>query len=129
MKRPLSAALVLAALALAGLSEPVDAAPDKTLGMALMSAVVNLDGTLIRGSGVVSVDHPSVAFYRVWFDRPINNCTGVAGPGNIPSYVYDGGQAAVNFTDAFPNSVVVKTRNSSGAVADWPFHLIVFCTN
>jgi hypothetical protein len=50
-------------------------AADQTLGMALMSAFVNEDGTLARGAGAVSSQRTAEGSYEVDLDRDIHNCT------------------------------------------------------
>ena len=56
-------------------SAPVaPAAADKTLGMALMSAVVNQTGSLVRGSGAVSAEQFGLGSYDVRFERSVTDC-------------------------------------------------------
>ena len=51
-------------------------AADKTLGMALMGAVINLDGTIANGSGVTSSQRFAAGGYQVFFERNVaDNCT------------------------------------------------------
>ncbi len=67
------------AFALAGGIAAVRAAPDKTLGLAIMSASVNEAGTLISGAGVIgSVQHLEVGRYQLTFNSGLIGCTVVA---------------------------------------------------
>jgi hypothetical protein len=113
------------------LASPASAAPDNTLGMALMSAVVNANGTLDRGSGVASSLRLGAAgsgTYEVLFDREVSTCTFVASLGNSTFTTFLGEVSAVRRSGAGKeNGVYVETNNSAGASADKPFHLIVFC--
>ena len=51
------------------------AAADQALGMAIMSAVVNSAGNLMRGSGAVSSVRNGVGYYVVTFERSVHDCT------------------------------------------------------
>src|SRR6185437_12672333 len=69
---------LLAAAFIAGSSAvPHDtrAAADKTLGIALMSAIVDFQGTLISGSGATAASRTSEGQYTVMFDRDVSACT------------------------------------------------------
>ena len=107
-------------------AEPAFAAPDKTLGMALMSAVVDEFGALKRGSGSVSSEKIANGRYVVLFNRNVRDCTYVASLG-LSTTVRDGvpGTADVRAYSSNVNGVLVNT--SDGGLADRPFHLIVFC--
>jgi hypothetical protein len=50
-------------------------AADKKLGMALRSAVVADNGTLVSGAGAVSVTKIAVGVYNVLFERSIAGCS------------------------------------------------------
>jgi hypothetical protein len=100
----------------------LDAAPDQTLGMALMSAVVEANGTLISGTGVKSVTRTGLGGYLVQFDRSVAGCAPVASP-------------LYNFYDNFvivrhiptPDTLQVLTGEVLGSGEDTRFSLIVFC--
>jgi hypothetical protein len=96
-------------------------------------AVVNADGTLVRGSEVVSAEHlfsPAVSgSYQVVFNRDVTNCALIAGIGRTDSANLDpeAGQIGTAYRNGVPNGVYIKTRDASGAGADRPFHLAVLC--
>jgi hypothetical protein len=102
------------------------AAPDVTKGMALMSAAVAADATLVHGSGVVIASRSSAGVYSVFFDWTVSGCTfvGTIGPANAGT--------AAGMIDVAPSTgmtgVRVETRETTGVLTDKPFHLIVFCT-
>jgi hypothetical protein len=105
-------------------------APDGTLGMALMSAVVNANATLVRGSGVVSVGTtggPPSGFYEVVFDRNVTQCYYVANIGDPGFGVAGPGQTDVAQRNGNVNGVFVRTSNSAGTTTSLPFYLLVFC--
>ncbi|MDP8969752.1 MAG: cell wall-binding repeat-containing protein [Actinomycetota bacterium] len=96
-------------------------------------AVVEVDGSLVRGSGVVSSERldPVVpdGDYAVVFDRDISGCAyqaTVGRPGvNVgptPGYA-----VVANWQDDPTNGVIVFTKGVDGAGADRGFHLTVTC--
>ena len=116
-------ALALAA-ALVAAPASIRAAPDQTLGMALMSATVEANGTLISGTGVKNVTRTGTGGYLVQFDRSVAGCAPVASP-------------LINFYDNFvivnhiptptPDTFQVLTGEVLGSGEDTRFSLIVFC--
>lgn len=84
-------------------------------------AVVNADGSLARGSGVISVVHPVAGTYRVQFNRNISACawlgTTRASFGFIETEIYG------STTD----TVLVRTRDPGNSDSDRSFHLAVIC--
>ena len=112
---------------------PVVAAPDGTLGTALLFAVVGSDGTLFRGSGVASVTPDGVGLYSVIFDRDVTGCAymGAAGiPGSQSSSGGAGYSIGIVHTASLggvPAGVFVSTFDPGGTSAPKSFHLTVFC--
>jgi hypothetical protein len=111
-------------------SAPVaPAAADQTLGMALMSATVDADATLIRGSGAVgSITTGNPGDFVVTFNRDVRDCTYVASVGGSISPVAHTANVAASApgVSSGPNTVRMTTSNN-GTYANYPFHLIVFC--
>jgi hypothetical protein len=103
-------------------------APDLTLGMALMSAAVNFNGTLARGSGVIQVIKIAgfTGNYDVRFNRDVRDCYYLATIGNAGGGSTSG-QINVAARAGAPNGVFVDTNDTAGAAADRSFHLLVFC--
>lgn len=137
--RVLSRTTIPAALALLMLSAaaaPANAAgktrtpeaADRTLGFALMSAVVSETGTLLRGSGVKSVKKlEGSGSYEVIFERNVRACTYVASLTDEEFDSTQGGTAGSAPRGTNAAGVYVDTRNGAGVFTDLPFSLIVFC--
>lgn len=99
------------------------------LGMTVMSAVLNADGTLARGEGVVSAG--SAGFtgeYEVIFGRDVTACAYKASIGSsATSGVESPGYATVVGRVGQPNGVFVATLDTAGDNANRGFHLLVYC--
>lgn len=98
-------------------------------------AIVDDDGTLYRGSGVVSTRRggPSSGSYLVTFNRDVSQCAAVASTGGHPlgpgssTGISVGTASAATAGSPFEGVVSVLTKNPAGADADRIFHLAVFC--
>jgi hypothetical protein len=103
-------------------------------------AMVNSDGTLKRGRGVVSVGGgPST--YEVTFDRSVENCTYLStlteadnNANSFSSPPEGQSNAALSSLDKVArglpgaeSTVTVETTNSAGSGAAFDFNLAVFC--
>lgn len=92
------------------------------------TAVVNSDGTRVRGRGSTSSNLVNSGEYDVTFNRDISACTytatlGVSGTaGAVPA-----GSISVARSPAGPNVVRVSTDNTSGADRNRSFQLAVNC--
>ncbi|HEY1962280.1 MAG TPA: hypothetical protein VGG69_07675 [Rhizomicrobium sp.] len=95
------------------------AAADKTLGMALLSAVVDQNGNLLYGNGAVSVQKPDTGFYVITFARSVANCTSVAS-GNTDQTIIRVGIFA-------GDDESVSAEDAAGKAKDAAFQLLVFC--
>jgi hypothetical protein len=91
-------------------------------------AVINPDGTKLRGKAVASTQHISTGVYDVRFNRNISSCawTGTVGFGSfggstVPSEISVSGRAGTN------NGLFVQTF-SGASVADLPFTVLVVCS-
>jgi hypothetical protein len=85
-------------------------------------AVVNADGSLARGSGVISVGHTAASgSYTVKFNKNISQCTWPA------SLRTNFGFIETEISGTTTDTVLVRTRDGGGATADRSFHLIVVC--
>lgn len=98
------------------------------LGVAILSAVVDADGTLDRGSGVLSATNVNPGSYEVIFRRNVRQCTYVATIG-IPGSVGTAVPGEINVAGASVSTsgVFVDIQDSAGFDVNHPFHLIVFC--
>jgi hypothetical protein len=102
-------------------------APDGTLGMALLSAEILSDGTVNRGSGVVSAVRENVGTYRVQFDRNVTQCVYVGSLSDEANGFGETGYIGLALDGGSPTGIYVETRNVTPAKADFDFALIVFC--
>jgi hypothetical protein len=87
-------------------------------------AVVNLNGTLARGSRVTSVSRLGTGRYEVTFDRNVSGCAYIA----TTKHAYS--QALGVFTAGghlSPNGVYVETKNQGGGLTDGPFNVLAAC--
>ena len=126
---PFSPALWLAAvsaLLLAAAASPAEAAPDKTLGMALLGAHVTRDALVLHSAGVKSVEKLNPGNYRVTFERSVFGCIPVATVANEGS-----GRLIINPNQSTPGpnpeALSVRTFEVDGTLADKGFTLTVFC--
>ena len=117
-------AIIIVAIGAASLAAPSrsNAAPDDTLGMALLAADVSSTGELVRGSGAISATRSGMGDYVVAFDRIVGNCFPVATLGSQAS-IADG----LISTAQNGNGVTVATFSAPATPADRSFHLVVFC--
>jgi hypothetical protein len=90
-------------------------------------AVVNPDGTLARGRGTTSSTKSAVGQYQVVFDGAVTNCALSATLADPATGAPPSGEIAAGLVSSNANAVQVETRDSTGATADRPFHLIVSC--
>jgi hypothetical protein len=125
MRSKLIGALTLsAALAAPAFAGNALAAPDQTLGMAIMSAAVSADGTLLRGAGVMAVTKSSVpGRYEISFIRKVDSCEAVAtaqGQVALPR--------AVQLLGVVDDTIYFQTGSENdGEPTNSDFYVIVFC--
>jgi len=88
-------------------------------------AVVNTDGTLLRGSGATGSVRDAVGIYRVTFNRDVRNCAYAGTPR------FGAGVRIIIPQDALaasPNTIRIDvSSNTSDAFADGTFFLLVAC--
>ncbi len=91
-------------------------------------AVINADGTLARGSRVVSADLIAGSQYEVIFNRNVTGCAYNAVVGTPGSSVFPApGGAEVAGRSGKPNGVAIQTFTPAGSADQRPFHLQVIC--
>ena len=123
MRSKFLSTLVLTAT-LAASPATLDAAPDRTLGMAIMSALVAADGTLVRGTGVKTAQRLDEGRYFITFDRSVANCDIVVSLNSGDGASFAGQATGATFLNG---NADVRTRDSSGTLTDRRFFAIVFC--
>ena len=91
-------------------------------------AVINADGSIARGKGVVSATNLSTGNYEVIFNKPVTPCLmsatiGLSGSSGteLPGFITTVGRV----TDV--NGVFVTTDDTAGASANRGFHLYIGC--
>jgi hypothetical protein len=96
-------------------------------------AVVNADGSLHRGTGVVSTEHLGTGRYTVAFSQSVDECVvlATAGGHRTGETTWTGVSEGVAAAAAFGAVVEVHTLKSGGfnefALRDWNFQLAAFC--
>jgi hypothetical protein len=123
MRTMMSFACALMVLANAA---PASAAPDGTLGMSVISAMINANGSIAAGAGVLNSAKLTTGFYNVTFNRTLSGCTFV---GSISTTI-----------DTVPTGTLIMMREPSDlrilnvatfsdfkTSADRDFGVMVFC--
>jgi hypothetical protein len=92
-------------------------------------AVVNADGTLARGlmMGPAPSTHLSTGNYEVIFSQNMAGCAYAATIGNAATGTAPAGFITVAARAGNVNGVFVQTSDTTGALADRQFHLVVTC--
>ena len=127
MRRAIMFALVLAT-ALVAAPAATRAAPDQTLGMALLSALVNSNGTLLGGAGATSSNRRATGLYDVFFNRSVLGCDYVATQSNTNINNYVPPLATIATAPGLSaDRVFVVVQDGAGTNVDRIFRMIVFC--
>jgi hypothetical protein len=118
----LVAGAVVASGALAGRTTSSSATATSSL-----TAVVNYDGTLVRGTATAASRLLEGA-YKVTFSRAVNNCvySPAIGAASTAAVGLSGEISASHSSDSVFD-VLVATLNSTGGFRDQSFHLVVTC--
>ncbi|HET7172569.1 MAG TPA: hypothetical protein VFI18_13095 [Gaiellales bacterium] len=114
---------VVAGAAFIGLALPATAQAAKNW------AVVQGNGTLVRGNGVTTVTHPNTGVYIVTFTADVHGCAYVGNPGD-PSTgaVSTASTVSVARRAGSRHALYIQVWNQqTGAPADFPFHLVAYC--
>jgi hypothetical protein len=89
-------------------------------------AVVNANGSLVRGDDATRAQRTATGRYVVTFDSSVRNCAYIASVGQPGTGTLTPGVAMVGGTSN-ARQVRVDTRTLDGSYANRPFHLIVIC--
>ena len=92
-----------------------------------LMAVVNPNGTLVRGNGVATTTREAAGTYRVNFERNISGCAWEGGLHDAGVFFGTPGEINLALNGATPNGLFVQTRNPAGALADSEFIVTVDC--
>src|SRR5581483_1540888 len=88
-----------------------------------LSVAMSAAGTPIRSAGVVTTSKTGTGRYVIRFNRTISACIYLATLGPASS----GANGMISTSTAADTDVGVTTLSTSGAAADKPFDLMVFC--
>ncbi len=93
-----------------------------------LSAAVSSGGGVRSGSGGrIGFHGGNSGQYEILFDRDLRQCYAVASVSYVLGGLVENPEAGEIVTATTDQGVIVRTRNSSGAATDLPFHLIVVC--
>jgi hypothetical protein len=123
---------VLVAFAGSNTAGPSTTSPVGTaLGSATLWAAINANGTIARSDGAEASKTFKIAgfngSYQINFFRNVTGCVYVATIGNAGAGNPLHGSLVVAQRAGLPSGVFVETRDTSGNLADRPFHLFVNC--
>jgi len=91
-------------------------------------AVINANGTLARGKGVVSsAKLGGLGAYEVIFNETVSGCVYISSLGPANAAGVPSGQSSVALRAGTVNGVFISTSDSAGTLADRAFHLFVGC--
>jgi hypothetical protein len=94
----------------------------------VLYAILNSDGTLDQGKGVVSSLLYGTGTYNVRFDRDISTCAAVATPADSTGGgVVPAKQVTLNQHEGYTNRFYVETRNSAGTLVNSAFTIVAVC--
>jgi hypothetical protein len=90
------------------------------------SAAVKATGEYVRTRGISTPNagHLQTGHYSVRFNSDVSQCYAVASVAGLGGTEPENGEIVTSIANEV---VTVRTRNSSGAPTDLPFHLIVSC--
>jgi hypothetical protein len=89
-------------------------------------AVVDATGTVNRGSRVTSAARLGGGVYEVIFNRDVTNCAYIGAVGD-PGFGAAFGFFSASRRGGKANGIFIETANTTGTIADEPFHVAVFC--
>lgn len=94
----------------------------------VLYAILNWNGPLDQGKGVVASSRADTGAYNVIFDRNISTCAAVATPADsTAAQVAIAKEVTLNQLAGVPNGFYVETKNSNGTPVDSAFTIVVVC--
>jgi hypothetical protein len=95
---------------------------------AVLWAVVELDGTLVRSSNAVAATDQGIGQYTVTFNQNVRACVYIATLGLTgSSFTAPPGSVTVVGEGMDVNGVWISTYDENGVSTDMSFHLMVVC--
>jgi hypothetical protein len=93
----------------------------------VLHAVVASNGNLVRGSDGVTSSQLGTGLYAVGFGRNLTRCAWVTSIGNGDAVPVPPGETHSSLQPGSTASILQQISNSTGVLADRPFHEIVTC--
>lgn len=93
----------------------------------VLYAVVASNGNLVRGSTGVTSSRLGPGLYEVGFGRNLTQCAWVTSIGNGDAIPVSPGETHSSLQPGSTTSILQQISNSTGVLADRPFHVIVTC--
>ncbi len=111
------------------LSGRVDLVPTSFGPQSTVWVLAAADGRVSRSSGLVGLIRLGVGRYEARFRQDVSECAYTASVGDTGNrLVYNPGLVFTAGGHISPNGVYVETKNLSGGLSDFPFHLVVRCS-
>jgi hypothetical protein len=93
----------------------------------ILFAVVEANGALARGSAGVTSSQVATGLYQVNFPQSISQCAWVTSIGGSAGIPVPPGETHSSLAPGSTTSLLQQISNSTGVLADRPFHVIVTC--
>jgi hypothetical protein len=90
-------------------------------------AVIDTDGSLVRGDGVSSSTRASTGAYHIVFTRNVRSCAYLATIGRTGAEVAEPGEIGTGGLPETVRGIWVRTRDSGGDLSDRSFHVAINC--
>jgi hypothetical protein len=90
-------------------------------------AVIDTNGSLVRGGGVDSATRASTGAYHIVFKQNVSKCAYLATIGRTGAEVAEPGEIGTGGLPETVKGVWVRTRDSAGNVSDRSFHIGIIC--
>jgi hypothetical protein len=96
-------------------------------GMAIMSAGINPDGTLVRGEGVTGSLKLGTGVYEVSFGRDITQCNFQVSAGEPGIGSASPRMTGITARSGNANGVFVQVRDNTNTAVDNALQILIFC--
>jgi hypothetical protein len=90
-------------------------------------AVIDGNGSLVRGRGVTSATRASTGAYHIVFKKNVRKCAYLATIGRTGAEVAEPGEIGTGGLPETVKGVWVRTRDSAGNLSDRSFHVGIIC--
>jgi hypothetical protein len=90
-------------------------------------AVIDANGSLVRGGGVDSATRADTGAYHIVFKKNVRECAYLATLGRTGAEVADPGEIGTGGLPETVKGIWIRTRDSAGNLADRSFHVGIIC--